>query len=147
MGRPASPSPNEFSPALLFAKLREYRDREGLSNEVIAERLGLGIHTLQAYFSGRPIKHIDPGLVRAIAREIGIAPLQAFLLAGVLRPDDLIESCSIDARLDLVAEMLRKDPLFSGFAPGEEWSDLPVQTRMLIALLYEQATCQHILSA
>lgn len=138
---------NTFSPGHLFAKLREHRDREGLSNEDVAASLGMSIHTLQAYFSGRPLKHIDPDLVRAIASFIGLAPLQAFLLAGELKADDLIESGSVDARLELVATMLRADPLYSGFAPGDEWETLPRQTRILIALLYEQATCQHILSA
>lgn len=136
-----------FGPAHLFARLREHRDSEKLTNEEIAKRLGMSVHTLQAHFSGRAIKHIAPELVRAIAQEIRIAPLQAFLLAGVLQADDLIESGSIDARLGLVAQMLRNDPLYFGFAPGLEWESLPRQTRILIALLYEQATCQHILSA
>lgn len=143
----SQPTTTAFGPAHLFEKLRAHRDRRGLSNEVIARRLGMSVHTLQAHFSGRAIKRIDPELVRAIAKEIGIAPLQAFLLAGVVKADDLIESGSIDARLELVAKMLREDPLYFGFAPGEEWESLPRQTRILIALLYEQATCQHILSA
>lgn len=141
------PTTSAFGPAHLFAKLRAHRDREGLSNEEIAKRLGMSVHTLQAHFSGRAIKRIDPELVRAIAKEIRIAPLQAFLLAGVVKADDLIESGSIDTRLGLVAKMLREDPLYFGFSPGEEWDLLPRQTRILIALLYEQATCQHILSA
>ena len=68
------PTTSAFGPAHLFAKLRAHRDREGLSNEEIAKRLGMSVHTLQAHFSGRAIKRIDPELVRAIAKEIRIAP-------------------------------------------------------------------------
>ena len=90
---------------------------------------------------------LGTGLGAAIFGLLAVLGLQAFLLAGVVKADDLIESGSIDTRLGLVAKMLREDPLYFGFSPGEEWDLLPRQTRILIALLYEQATCQHILSA
>ncbi len=133
-------------PALLFALLKEYRDKHALSTEEMADRLETKRFTLQAYFFGRGIKQLEPSLIRAAARVLGIPPVQAFLIAGVIDPEDILDPYTADDRLNHVVETIRNDPAFMGFAPGPEWGELPRSTKVLIALLYEQAVGRQVLS-
>ena len=63
------------------------------------------------------------------------------MLAEILRPSDFIveDEDALDQQLNAVFESMTRHPDWRGLAPSREvWNDTPVQSQVLIGMMYQQ---------
>ena len=71
---------------------------------------------------------------------------QIAAFAGIVFPEQLLRSLTVDDQLGLVLERMRSDPIWAPFAPrDDEWRETPMRVRIALALVYEQLF-QHLLA-
>lgn len=76
----------------LIAKLLEYGEKQRLSTDEIAEKLGLSAIYLDALIqSKRDVRQLPVDKIRCISSLLDMSCLAALLLAGSLSADDMIE--------------------------------------------------------
>lgn len=129
--------------ALLHAILDEKARRGENSYAAIIEGLEITQTGWNNIINGsRDIRTLasHAGRRRWIANYLGIPPIAVRVLAGETPISDFQVDVSLDDRLRLTAQELRKDPVWSVYAPQDtkkEWDVLPLKIRMLIKALYD----------
>lgn len=129
--------------ALLHAILDEKARRGQNSYAPIIEGLELSQSSWNNIINGcRDMRSLanHPGRRRWIATYLDIPPIAVRVLAGETPISDFELDFSLDDRLRLTAEELRKDPMWAVYAPQDienEWDPLPLKIRILIKALYD----------
>lgn len=129
--------------ALLRAIREEQQARGENTDDALREGLGLTPSGWNNIVNGsRDIRTLAsrPGQLKWLANYLGIPAIAVRVMAGEMAIDELQIDVSLDDRLRLTAETLRKDPIWAMYAPHnikKDWDTLPLNIRMLIKALYD----------
>jgi transcriptional regulator with XRE-family HTH domain len=89
---------------------------------------------------------IDREVLKRAAEFLEIPVAQAYVLAGILRPEDFYYKPTLDEKIEAAYQNMRENGLWSGFAPSEaHWGRLPKDVKLTLAVLYEQVVNQDLL--
>ncbi len=129
--------------ALLRAIREELLARGENTDDMVIEGLGLTRSGWNNIINGsRDIRTLAerPGQLMWLSNFLGLPPVAVRVMAGEMQIEELTVNVSLDDRLRLTAEALRKDPVWAVYAPHnieKEWDTLPLKIRMLIKALYD----------
>jgi hypothetical protein len=129
-----------LNPAKLFEALREKADELRLSPAEFAGRLQLAYTYWRALHEGkRSVAGFATAKMDDVVALLKLPTEQIAALAGIVFPEQLLRSLSVEDQLDLVLERMRSDPIWAPFAPrDDEWRDTPTRVKIALALIYEQ---------
>lgn len=86
--------------------------------------------------------------IRKAAHYMGIPMAQAALMTEVMEPADFYLNLTIPDRVEIVQRELQRDALYGGFAlKPNVWHELPLEAKLLIAVLYENGSKTKYLDA
>lgn len=133
---------------ILVARLTATMRERGDSNAEAAKSMDVGYAYYMALLRGeRPIQDASKSHLAKFAKYLGVSTAQAFIWAGALSASDFFYEKSVAQELHAVyTHMLSNDQL-AHLAPSKMmWDNMPLDQRILIAGLYEQATGLKFLS-
>lgn len=137
---PRSQAPRNLGLAL-SEEIRKKMDATGVGAIEFASLIGLSPSYTSSLMSGsRPWDGTDRDTKIKIAKFLGLPLISVLMLAGIVEPKDFVFDDSIDASLDNAYGGLKAHPVWGAFCTRREWDPLPLNTKILIALLYESAT-------
>ena len=136
-----------LSPTKLFDALRKKADDLRLSPVEFAGRLQLAYAYYRALHQGkRSVASFAAARMEDMVAFLKLPTEQIAAFAGIVFPEQLVRSLTIEAQLGLVLERMRSDPIWAPFAPrDEDWRDTPMRVKIALALVYEQLF-QHLLA-
>lgn len=101
----------------------------GLSSSYTASLLSLS----------RPWDGTTRDTKKKIAKFLGVPLISVLMLGGIVEPDDFIYEDTIEDSLNNAFSAIKSHPTWGTFCKTKtEWNSLPLNTRILIALLYEK---------
>lgn len=127
--------------AALIARLWEEMSRRGHTTKQLAETLGITYIYLMALARGeKPIYQLGRDILERAAEYLKTPVAQAYLMAGVLSPEDFVLTPSLEDRMARVREAMAHDSMWCGLELSDaQWTKTPQEARLLICMLYEQA--------
>lgn len=131
----------EQTPSALMSRLWEQAAANNESLPELADKLDISYPYLMALARGeRPTEKMDRTHLVSAARYLNLSVGQVYLLAGALLPEDFIFEPTQEEKMQYALAAMRKDPLWTAFAPNEKvWKHADPSVRLLICLLYERA--------
>lgn len=131
----------EQTPSALMSRLWEQAAANNESPPELADKLDISYPYLMALARGeRPTEKMDRAHLVSAAGYLNLPVGQVYLLAGALLPEDFIFEPTQEEKMQYALAAMRKDPLWTAFAPNEKvWKHADPSVRLLICLLYERA--------
>lgn len=119
-----------------------------LPDRYIADLMGVTTIYWNSMCNGhRKIKSVGKDKLERIGEFLGIPTVQVMILADYFEPTDFYAKRSLDDELNLVLQAMHGDPSWVALTPSEaEWKQLPVGTKILIALLFERESGRTFMS-
>lgn len=128
----------------LIKRIRQRRlDLDITDGLYVGRKLGLTDSAWRNILNGhRNIASLcnDPAKLKWLSEFLNLPPYAVRVLAGDAQLSDLVVHIDLDDRLREVIGRINKDPKWSVFAHepiSTKWDTLPLETRLLIATLYE----------
>lgn len=111
-----------------------------LPDRHIADMMGVTTIYWNSMCNGhRKIKSVGKDKLQRIGEFLGIPTVQVMILADYFEPTDFYAKRSLEDELKIVLETMQADPNWVALAPSKaEWEQLPVNTKILLALLFER---------
>lgn len=76
---------------------------------------------------------------KKIAKFLGVPLISVLMLGGIVEPEDFIYEDTIEDSLNNAFSAIKSHPTWGSFCKTKtEWNSLPLNARILIALLYEK---------
>lgn len=146
-GELESGSPKIEGKRLITLIKRTLIDRN-LPDRHIADLMGVTTIYWNSMCNGhRKIKSIGKEKMERVGEFLGIPTVQAMILADYFEPTDFYAKRSLDDELRIVLETMQADPNWVALTPSKaEWDQLPVNTKILIALLFERESGRSFMS-
>lgn len=130
----------------LSEELRKKMDASGMGAIEFAALIDLSPSYTSSLMNGsRSWDGTDRETKEKVAKFLGIPLISVLMLAGIVEPKDFVFDDSIAASLDNAYGGLKSHPVWGAFCVREEWDRLPLNTKILISLLYEKATGTEII--
>lgn len=131
----------EQTPSALMSRLWEQAAANNESLPELADKLDISYPYLMALARGeRPTEKMDRAHLVSAAGYLNLPVGQVYLLAGALLPEDFIFEPTQEEKMQYALAAMRKDPLWTAFAPNEKvWKHADPSVKLLICLLYERA--------
>lgn len=152
------PRPRTYQPSLLDSSKRSgppplmrmlYRKMHevGMEPAELAQMLGISHAYLRSLLNtNRSTISLDHSVIRRAAEFLEIPAATAFVLAGLIQPEDFFYKPTLADSVEAAYQDMRNNGLWAGFAPSEEtWKRLPKHVRLSIAVLYEQVVGKSLL--
>jgi hypothetical protein len=138
----------EFPGRKLLHRLWNRMREQGHTTRELSEHLGIAYPYLMALARNeRPVPQISRSVHERAAAYLGVPNIQAYILSGALAPDDFFAKEPLKVELENIRDSLERHPDWGAFAPGkEDWEGLSDETQLLIAMLFERAIKQNLLS-
>jgi len=138
---PRADEPASPPGAALIARLWEEMSRRGHTTKQLADTLGITYIYLMALARGeKPIYQLGRDVLVRAAEYLNSPVAQAYLLAGVMSPEDFVLTPTLDDRMARVREAMAHDSMWCGLELSDaQWAKTPQEARLLICMLYEQA--------
>lgn len=150
------PRPRSFQPSLLpkdrsseapplMRMLYRKMHEEGMDPEQLAQRIGISYAYLRSLLNENRTtngpKGLDKNTLRLAAEFLEMPVASAYVLSGVLDPEDFFYKPTIAESVEAAYQDMTKNGLWAGFAPSQlTWSQLPLDVKLTIAVLYEQTS-------
>jgi transcriptional regulator with XRE-family HTH domain len=111
-----------------------------LPDRYIADLMGVTTIYWNSMCNGhRKIKSVGKDKLERVGQFLGIPTVQVMILADYFEPTDFYAKRSLDDELNMVLQAMQADPSWVALTPSRaEWDQLPVGTKILIALLFER---------
>jgi transcriptional regulator with XRE-family HTH domain len=140
-------SENKCNEKPLAAAVRECLERKNMTVQEGAGALGISSIHLTSLLNGiRRFSGLSQDKQDRLADFLGMKKSEMFVLAGMLRPEDLLPNHSQD-RVKATLQQIRNDPEFRMFSLGEADIDTSSdRVKLLIAVLYEKAITEALRS-
>lgn len=124
----------------LSEEIRKKMSATGTGPVEISAIFGLSpSYTNSLLNASRPWDGTDRETKKRIAKFLGVPLISVLMLGGILEPADFVYDDSIDDSLDNAYGALTSHPTWGSFCKTKaEWDALPLDARILIALLYEK---------
>ena len=121
---------------------------KNLPDRYIADLMGVTTIYWNSMCNGhRKIKAVGKDKLERIGEFLGIPTVQVMILADYFEPTDFYAKRSLEDELEMVLQAMRTDPNWIALTPSkEEWVQLPVNTKILIALLFEREAGRSFMS-
>lgn len=124
----------------LIARLYEEMGKRGHGPKELAAALGISYPYLKKLEKGIEINHLGHDKLVSAAKYLKTPVAQAYLLAGVLGPEDFVLTPSLEERMERVRDAMAHDSMWSGLELSDaQWAKTLQEARLLICMLYEQA--------
>jgi transcriptional regulator with XRE-family HTH domain len=119
-----------------------------LPDRYIADLMGVTTIYWNSMCNGhRKIKSVGKDKLERVGEFLGIPTVQVMILADYFEPTDFYAKRSLDEELNIVLQALQADPNWVALSPSKaEWEQLPVGTKILIALLFEREAGRSFMS-
>lgn len=124
------------------AQIQAHGERLGMTPQDICQALDITRSYFNVFRRGSP-QGVEPGreILRRSAEFLGVSVVQAFMMAGVLAPQDFYLHSTLEGSLDKALSRMRADDEWVSYLPTQEqWKDMPLNVRVGTVLLYERAT-------
>lgn len=124
------------------AQIQAHGERLGMTPQDICQALDITRSYFNVFRRGSP-QGVEPGrdILRRSAEFLGVSVVQAFMMAGVLAPQDFYLHSTLEGSLDKALSRMRADDEWVSYLPTQEqWRNMPLNVRVGIVLLYERAT-------
>lgn len=124
------------------AQIQAHGERQGMTPQDICQALDITRSYFNVFRRGSP-QGVEPGrdILRRSADFLGVSVVQAFMMAGVLAPQDFYLHSTLEGSLDKALSRMRADDEWVSYLPTQEqWKDMDLNMRVGIVLLYERAT-------
>ncbi|MBK4738917.1 XRE family transcriptional regulator [Noviherbaspirillum pedocola] len=124
----------------LITLIKKTLIERGLPDRHIADLMGVTTIYWASMCNGhRKIKSVGKDKLERVAEFLGMPTVQVLVLAEYFEPTDFYVKRTLDDELNIVREAMQADPNWVSLVPSfKEWEQLPVNTRILLALLYER---------
>lgn len=115
--------------------------------DVVTRHFDMTLIYFDALKAGRrPVYRLDESKLERIAAWLGISKGQAYIMAGVLEPQDFYPYDDLNDKLNRVFREISNDPVWMGLTPSvEEWEAASLKMRLMMVHLYEQLSCRELL--
>lgn len=119
-----------------------------LPDRYIADLMGVTTIYWNSMCNGhRKIKSVGKDKLERVGEFLGIPTVQVMILADYFEPTDFYAKRSLDEELNMVLQAMQADPNWVALSPSKaEWEQLPVGTKILIALLFEREAGRSFMS-
>jgi transcriptional regulator with XRE-family HTH domain len=119
-----------------------------LPDRYIADLMGVTTIYWNSMCNGhRKIKSVGKDKLERVGEFLGIPTVQVMILADYFEPTDFYAKRSLDEELNMVLQAMQADPNWVALTPSKaEWEQLPVGTKILIALLFEREAGRSFMS-
>jgi transcriptional regulator with XRE-family HTH domain len=130
---------SKFKGFRLINKLWGKMVEDGSSPGELADVLGISYGYIMLLSKGkRSCSGMSIDTLRRAADYLNITTSEAALLSEAFEPTDFFLNSTLEDRIELVYEDLKKDPFLSGFAVSDEiWNSQPKAIKLLIAVMFE----------
>lgn len=124
----------------LSEEIRKQMSATGTGPVEVSAIFGLSpSYTNSLLSANRPWDGTDRETKKKIAKFLGVPLISVLMLGGILEPEDFVYDDSIEDSLNNAYGALKSHPTWGSFCKTKaEWNALPLDTRILIALLYEK---------
>lgn len=142
--KPAATEPDALTHALM-TRMTE----NGHTTKELAVELGITYPYLMA-LARQERKFCDAGraVLAKAAKYIDVPVAQAYVLSGAMDPKDFFFEDKLPSEVASLYRSLASHKMWSGFCPSEkEWAAMPEKARLLVCLLFQEATQQTFLSS
>lgn len=131
----------------LAIRLEQVMSEKGHTRHDLAKLFGMSyIHTVSLMNGVREFSGLNIEKQRLIADYMGISFAQFYIFLGVLHPDDFYIKESFGSRVELTFDKIQRDPSWSSISPSmDELQSLPNNSKLFIALMYEQLSNENLL--
>lgn len=143
----------EKKPIIGGALIRALLQRAGelnLDKYALAEAIEITYPYLNALSNGgRPVTGISHDKLRRIADFLNMTFVQVLMLAEIVKPEDFARDQGMDLERTLgrAIENMRSDAEWGRVAPTpEEWEGLSLNSRIGIAMMWEQVSQQDLIA-
>lgn len=138
-----------FKGSAFIHKLWVTMVEKGDSPKDLAAIIGIAYSYLMLLAKGgRDPSGLPLDSIRKSAIYMGIPMAQAALMAEIMVPADFYLDLTIPERVEIVHRDLQRDALYGGFAlKPNVWHELPLEAKLLIAVLYENGSKTKYLDA
>ncbi|MBV0881488.1 XRE family transcriptional regulator [Noviherbaspirillum sp. L7-7A] len=121
---------------------------KNLPDRYIADLMGVTTIYWNSMCNGhRKIKSAGKEKLERVGEFLGIPTVQVMILADYFEPTDFYAKRSLEDELEMVLQAMQADPNWVSLTPSkEEWAQLPVNTKILIALLFEREAGRSFMS-
>lgn len=115
----------------------------------LSKIIGISYTYLMKLNSGdKSVNGISIDSLRSIADYIGITTAHAALVGGFFEPKDFFLQASIEERVEMAFDGIKRDPVVGGIAvTNQVWESLQPEVKFLIAVLFENKVNTNILEA
>lgn len=122
--------------------------KRGLPDRHPADLMGITTVYWNSLANGhRPIARLPKAKLQRLADFLNVPLIQVYILSGHFEPQDFIIMRQHEAELDMMVENMRLHPKWVALAPTvEEWAQMPVRMKLLIASLFEQVVHKSFLA-
>jgi transcriptional regulator with XRE-family HTH domain len=119
-----------------------------LPDRYIADLMGVTTIYWNSMCNGhRKIKSVGKEKLERVGEFLGMPTVQVMILADYFEPTDFYAKRSLKEELGMVLEAMLADPNWVSLSPTrDEWEQMPVNTKVLIALLYEREAGRSFMS-
>jgi len=119
-----------------------------LPDRYIADLMGVTTIYWNSMCNGhRKIKSVGKDKLERVGEFHGIPTVQVMILADYFEPTDFYAKRSLEDELNMVLQAMQADPNWVSLTPSKaEWEQLPVGTKILIALLFEREAGRSFMS-
>ncbi len=133
----------------LVKMLGSKMERDGLFVADLAKLLHVSQSYISQIFRGlRPTNGFSLRVHRRIADYLGIPPAQVFLMSGIMELSDFSSEQTLPQKLTRARELMLLDPRWVGYVPNDaDWERIPQEVKMLVGLLYEDASGHKIFAS
>jgi len=134
----------------LIRALLQRAEELNLDKYGLAEAIEITYPYLNALSNGgRPVTGISHDKLRRIADFLNMTFVQVLMLAEIVKPEDFARDQEVDLErtLDRAIENMRSDAEWGRVAPSpDEWEGLSLNTRIGIAMMWEQVSQQDLIA-
>jgi transcriptional regulator with XRE-family HTH domain len=119
-----------------------------LPDRHIADLMGVTTIYWNSMCNGhRKIKSVGKDKLERVGQFLHIQTVQVMILADYFEPTDFYAKRTLEDELEMALESMQADPNWVALAPSKaEWKQLPVATKILIALLFERESGRSFMS-
>lgn len=119
-----------------------------LPDRHIADLMGVTTIYWNSMCNGhRKIKSVGKDKLERVGQFLHIPTVQVMILADYFEPTDFYAKRTLEDELEMALESMQADPNWVALAPSKaEWKQLPVATKILIALLFERESGRSFMS-
>ncbi len=138
-----------IEPDALTHALMTRMAENGHTTKDLAVELGITYPYLMA-LARQERKFCDAGraVLAKSAKYLEVPVAQAYVLSGAMDPKDFFFEDKLPSEVASLYRSLASHKMWSGFCPSEkEWAAMPEKARLLVCLLFQEATQQTFLSS